>query len=188
MWGEKMKRRKILLALLLMMGIVNILLTGLYYLRFDSQQLSRIRTRNYQATIIQYEISEHIDKLDFPELTNIIITGEIKNDFCEVDYMVVYPNSYSDKELWLIGDDQYASDSSAYWAARISNGVVSEAWYAKEPLQEEEIHSYTVDEQIERVEFVTLLTDPQKFLRQPWYYDMELIGYYQSEDAASADG
>ena len=174
-----MKLKKICCIAFLGLTGINLLLTLFYDLRFDSVALSRVRVRNHQAAIIWYEVSENIDLSAFPEHTDILLTGEIKNDNYEVDYMLIYPNVCSEQPCMLIGDDPQDAAPSAYWAAKISGGEVTEAWYSKKPLPEEAIRPYEGAQQADQVEFVTLFTSPRKFLQQPWYYDLELIGYYK---------
>ena len=176
------KKPYIRLALSIVIGLIVIYLffTGGNYLRYSSYSISKVQGRNYDALCIQSKVNEHLAALNLPKAVDTIVTGEIRTDYTKndyTDYMLAYPNELLHDETLLIGTEQDLSEPTAYWAARITNGVVSEAWYAVRPIQTDEIRQYDEKEQRERVEFVTLLTAPRKFFRQGWFYDYNLIGY-----------
>lgn len=178
MKSNKKPVRIISVVVFVLLGLY-IFLTGVYNLRFQSgYDSSRVRIQDFNAANIQHTLSEYVDILNIPKDAEIIITGEVKKDkYGDLVYILAYANSIVPQNTMLSGNVDKKLKPTAYWAAKISNGIVTEAWYAVRPILNEEIHPYTDAEQLKKVEFVTLLTAPSKFIRQPWLYDRDLIGY-----------
>lgn len=72
-----------------------------------------------------------------------------------------------DTETSLLSTDD-APFSNGYWAIKIQNGVVLECWFATHPLNQDELHFYSLDEQNSVVEIFERIKNS------------EVIGYYHS--------
>ena len=172
-------RKKIAVGIISIWMLYN-LVALFYYLDFNRYATSLVRGRNYSADSIAYQLLTHLDSLNLPPNTDIILHGEVDNWGGQIEKMIVYPNAFLNQSLLLIDEPSTQNTALFYWAASISNGTLAELWCSETPLQEEDLHEYTASEQFEQIEFLTLYTHPKKFLKYSWCNETELIGYYHS--------
>ena len=172
-----MKKKKIICVILLSAAIIWLLLDGIFYLNYGNTRSSTIHARNSDATVVQFELTDHIQELNIPKDSDAVIKGEIVNSGQTLHYLRVCQNDYLKEDL-LLADGSYSPENLFYFAARISGGAVTEAWYSSKPLSEQDLRPLTFEEQTEQFRFVTLLTNPGLFLQSKgWYASGDLIGY-----------
>jgi len=99
-----MKKKKIICVILLSSAIIWLLLDGFFYLNFGNTRTSTIHARNSDATVVQFELTHHIQELNIPKDSDAVINGEIVNSGQTLHYLRVYQNEYLKEEL-LLGDE-----------------------------------------------------------------------------------
>lgn len=175
-----MNKKKTALIIFLSFAGIWILLDVFFFICFNNRRISYIQLQNYMATGVQGEVTYHLQELNIPKNSDAIINGEIRFEGHSriVSYLLVYQNEYLKEDFLITSNQNYDNETRCYWAAKISNNEVTEAWYSIRPLSEKDIRPLSFDEQKEQFKFATILTNPKRFLRaKGWYSSEELIGY-----------
>lgn len=130
---------------------ITVLFFGLmfwvYSLSLPSIYAGRISSANSMAkqtadSIICY-ITENYDSLSADEYYFYGENGLL--------YLLIYPNEIRNEEHFVYGDAK--AEHHSYWAVRVYDGSVVEAWYSDSKLTPELLRPYTKDEQMEQCYF-----------------------------------
>lgn len=153
------KGKRILCNIGITLLVLLLLATGGYYILYQHQAYGIVGSANSNARN-HYNLLTS-DLVSLPELPeNCMIYGEC-HDFW--DY-VVYADAFIPENTVLCGTAPEVPN--CFWAARIQNGSITEVWSANYSLSEEQLRSYTHEEQQKQIRF------PEKFAKS------RLIGYY----------
>ncbi|HPY84867.1 MAG TPA: hypothetical protein PLS20_07525 [Ruminococcus flavefaciens] len=109
---------------------------------------------------------------EFAELLNGAEEGGdcfIFGDRSDGGAYVAYQRAFVAKDTLIFGSPY--SEASTYWAARVVDKKVTEVWFSEFPLEQNDLHTYSFDEQIAEYRFL------QKFSKSG------VIGYYRSANA-----
>lgn len=175
-----MKRKKAICIVILAVGFFWSFFDCLAYLNFSNFCISDVNKRNYELRDVIYELLRHAEMLNIPKNADIVLEGEFVDSGYST-YFLVYQNAYLEDDLLLSGNPPADSVQRNYWAVKVGDSAIKEAWYGEKPLTEESMRPYTLEEQRAQIRFSTFLTNPLGHLPNlwHWYDDDDMIGYFE---------
>lgn len=165
--------------LLLICFLFSFFSTVLAFLAFDNGRYTHSVRMNGMAERVGMEIDYLLEKdfICFPKNKTIILAGNCFEDRNWNWNILIYANEYLNEDT-IIGDYDQNGYNLYYWALKIENREISEAWISKSEIKESDLHTYTQEEQYEHMYFVIPILSPAKFRRYGYIDDSEVYGYY----------
>lgn len=161
-----MKKIKRIFIVVLCIIIFSLILFSLFlYSLYRDQFKGYVNSLNSSA-LNHYKVinslTDYKNKLDVTETCNCVIYGE-SDDYLSY---TAYEGDFLNEDLLFYGNNS-EDKSKQYWAIKIVNGEISEIWASTYPLKDNDLHEYTLEEQI----------DTYRFLMK--FSETDVIGYYK---------
>ncbi len=147
------------MSILILFSVVFAMFLGQNIVRDKVVYLNN-KAKNYYCILVneQIQLVEYIENLSTDQK---IIFGE-SND---LDSIVMYLNK---RKILIYGDEQLQPNS--YWAIRIENGNIVNVWSSNYPLKEEQLITYSTNEQRKKMGIFEKLNKT------------DVIGYYNAKE------
>ena len=145
--------------------VVSLVLYSLYYhqFKFYVNSLNSSAANHYKVIT---SLTDYKNSLDISDNCNCVIYGE------SYDYLsyTAYAGDYLKEDISFYSGNGGNYQNKLYWAIKISDGDIDRVWSCTMPLEENDIHEYSVEEQRKTYRFL------KKFSK------IKVVGYYDTKE------
>lgn len=147
---------------------------GVAYLDYNHLTNAHLSFLNNSAVQIGFSVQGAIeDGMNFPNDETIVITGKCKNAL----NMIAFANEYLKEDTVIMDWDSKAKKGKYYWAVKVVDGKVYEAWFGKKEIHESDMRKYGDKERRDQIKLLIPLFSPGKFFKYGYIDDSEVYGY-----------
>lgn len=173
------KSAKVFISIVLGWMLILSAGAGVAYLDYNHLTNAHLGFLNNSAAQIGFSVQGAIeDGMDFPRDKTIIITGKCK----DASNMTAFANEYLKADTVILDLHSKADKGRYYWAVKLVDGKVSEAWFCQKEINEAELRSYNDQERRDQMKLLIPLFSPGKFFKYGYIDDSEVYGYHRFND------